>query len=83
MALERFIQEQIHTVVKEWIGEGKMFTAFEVSLAVKERGVRDQSKRRSRWSGERVGSATAIAQPCLRRGFSRIAPTSARRLATI
>jgi hypothetical protein len=44
MALDQFTTEQIHAVVEEWIAEGKMFTAFEVSLAVKERGVDERHR---------------------------------------
>jgi hypothetical protein len=44
MALERHITGHIHEVVQEWIQRGKMFTAFEVSLAVKERGVRERHR---------------------------------------
>jgi hypothetical protein len=38
------VLEKITEVVTEWVGEGKMFTAFEVSLAVKERGVRERHR---------------------------------------
>jgi hypothetical protein len=44
MALNRLIKEQIHEVVKEWVHRGKMFTAFEVSLAVKDRGARERHR---------------------------------------
>ena len=44
MALDRGIQQHITEVVTDWVGEGKMFTAFEVSLAVKERGVRERHR---------------------------------------
>jgi hypothetical protein len=44
MALDRNIQEKIHEVVKEWVNESRMFTAFEVSLAVKKLGVRERHR---------------------------------------
>jgi hypothetical protein len=36
--------ELIEDVVSEWVAEGRMFTAFEVSLALKERGVRERHR---------------------------------------
>jgi bifunctional DNA-binding transcriptional regulator/antitoxin component of YhaV-PrlF toxin-antitoxin module len=44
MALDPVIQDKITTVVSQWVNEGKMFTAFEVSLAVKEEGVRERHR---------------------------------------
>lgn len=44
MTLSTSIQEQINEVVAEWIREGKMFTAFEVSLEVKRRGVHERHR---------------------------------------
>jgi bifunctional DNA-binding transcriptional regulator/antitoxin component of YhaV-PrlF toxin-antitoxin module len=44
MKLDRAIREKIEEVVTPWVGRGKMFTAFEVSLAVKEQGVRERHR---------------------------------------
>jgi hypothetical protein len=44
MALDPFAKEKIDEVVNEWVNAGRMFTAFEVSLAVKERGVRERHR---------------------------------------
>src|SRR5262245_35534198 len=44
MALATTIREQIDEIADEWIHAGKMFTAFEVSLAVKQRGVKERHR---------------------------------------
>jgi hypothetical protein len=44
MTLAANIQEQINEVIAEFIREGKMFTAFEVSLAVKQRGIHERHR---------------------------------------
>lgn len=44
MSLTASVQEQINEIVAEWIREGKMFTAFEVSLEVKRRGVHERHR---------------------------------------
>ena len=44
MTLAVTIQDQINDVVGEWIREGKMFTAFEVSLSVKHSGVHERHR---------------------------------------
>jgi hypothetical protein len=44
MTLAASIQDQINDVVAEWIREGKMFTAFEVSLSVKHSGVHERHR---------------------------------------
>ncbi len=44
MPLDRTTRQHIHDVVQDWVRQGKMFTAFEVSLAVKERGVRERHR---------------------------------------
>jgi len=44
MALDRGIQAKIREVVAEWVNQGRMFTAFEVSLAVKELGVQERHR---------------------------------------
>jgi hypothetical protein len=44
MSLDALTQQKIEEVVQLWIGEGRMFTAFEVSLAVKERGVQERHR---------------------------------------
>jgi len=44
MALDRGIQSKINEVVTTWTEEGRMFTAFEVSLNLKEQGVRERHR---------------------------------------
>ncbi len=44
MTLDPSIRRTISQVVQEFLSEGKMFTAFEVSLAVKERGVNERHR---------------------------------------
>ncbi len=44
MSLDVSIQERINEVVAEWVSGGKMFTAFEVSLEVKKRGVEERHR---------------------------------------
>ena len=44
MALDRDIQGKITSVVTEWVNQSRMFTAFEVSLAVKDLGVRERHR---------------------------------------
>lgn len=44
MALDPTIRRTITETVKSFISEGKMFTAFEVSLAVKAQGVRERHR---------------------------------------
>lgn len=44
MTNDLIIREKIDEVVKEFVEEGRMFTAFEVSLAVKEKGVRERHR---------------------------------------
>ncbi|MBL8796835.1 MAG: hypothetical protein JNM56_23240 [Planctomycetia bacterium] len=44
MALDRGIQSKINEVVSAWTDEGRMFTAFEVSLNLKEQGVRERHR---------------------------------------
>ena len=44
MALATSVQEAINEVVAEWVSGGKMFTAFEVSLEVKKRGVEERHR---------------------------------------
>jgi hypothetical protein len=38
------IRRVVSQIVKEWVEEGKMFTAFEISLAAKDRGVRERHR---------------------------------------
>jgi hypothetical protein len=44
MAIDRTVRKHIEDVVREWVAQGKMFSAFEVSLAVKERGVQERHR---------------------------------------
>jgi hypothetical protein len=44
MAVAAPVLEKITEAVTGYVAEGKMFTAFEVSLAVKERGVRERHR---------------------------------------
>jgi hypothetical protein len=44
MALDPVVRGKIDCVVKSFVDEGRMFTAFEVSLAVKEGGVRERHR---------------------------------------
>src|SRR5258708_1003673 len=44
MTLGIAIQSRIEEIVAQWVREGKMFTAFEVSLALKEEGVRERHR---------------------------------------
>ncbi len=44
MTLGIATQSRIDDIVAQWVREGKMFTAFEVSLAVKEEGVRERHR---------------------------------------
>ena len=44
MTLGTATQSRIDDVVSQWVRDGKMFTAFEVSLAVKEEGVRERHR---------------------------------------
>src|SRR5262249_11272704 len=44
MTLGIAVQSRIDDIVAQWVREGKMFTAFEVSLAVKEEGVRERHR---------------------------------------
>jgi hypothetical protein len=44
MPLDRTIQTKINDVVSNWVNEGRMFSAFEVSLAVKDQGVRERHR---------------------------------------
>jgi bifunctional DNA-binding transcriptional regulator/antitoxin component of YhaV-PrlF toxin-antitoxin module len=44
MTLGMAIQSRIDDIVAEWVRDGKMFTAFEVSLAVKEEGVHERHR---------------------------------------
>lgn len=42
--MDAVIQQKIDEVVKEFVEAGRIFTAFEVSLAVKEKGVRERHR---------------------------------------
>ena len=44
MSLDSVIRGKIDRVVRAFVDEGKLFTAFEVSLAVKETGVRERHR---------------------------------------
>ncbi|HEY3325076.1 MAG TPA: hypothetical protein VGP72_31775 [Planctomycetota bacterium] len=44
MAVERAARETIDGIVAEWVQLGRMFTAFEVSLAAKGKGVRQRHR---------------------------------------
>lgn len=44
MRVDSEVRDRIAEVVREWVDQGKMFTAFEVSLAVKERGVEERHR---------------------------------------
>jgi len=44
MALDRDVTETINNIVAEWIADGRMFTAFEVSLEAKERGADERHR---------------------------------------
>jgi hypothetical protein len=44
MTVHPSVRRAISQVVEEWTEEGKMFTAFEVSLAAKERGIRERHR---------------------------------------
>jgi hypothetical protein len=44
MTLGMATQSRIDDIVSQWVGEGKMFTAFEVSLAVKDQGIRERHR---------------------------------------
>ena len=44
MTIDAVVQERIDEAVKEFVDEGRMFTAFEISLAVKEKGVRERHR---------------------------------------
>ena len=44
MTLSVEVQELVNQVVSEFVGEGKMFTAFEVSLEVKKRGGQERHR---------------------------------------
>src|SRR5579864_5141239 len=44
MTLGIATQSRIDDIVAQWVREGKLFTAFEVSLAVKEQGVRERHR---------------------------------------
>src|SRR5262249_57417937 len=44
MTLGIATQSRIDDIVQDWVNEGRMFTAFEVSLAVKEQGVRERHR---------------------------------------
>src|SRR5215471_15587043 len=44
MTLGTATQSRIDDIVQDWVREGRMFTAFEVSLAVKEQGIRERHR---------------------------------------
>lgn len=44
MTLGMATQSRIDDIVTQWINEGKMFTAFEVSLAIKDEGIRERHR---------------------------------------
>jgi len=44
MALDRWAREEIDEVVGEWTGDRKLFTAFEVSIEAKSRGVNERHR---------------------------------------
>jgi len=44
MTLGIATQSRIDDIIADWVREGRMFTAFEVSLAVKEQGVRERHR---------------------------------------
>src|SRR5262249_20215506 len=44
MTLGIAVQSRIDDIVADWVREGRLFTAFEVSLAVKEQGVRERHR---------------------------------------
>jgi len=44
MTIDRDILAKINEVVTDWIDQTRMFTAFEVSLALKEQGVRERHR---------------------------------------
>jgi len=44
MTLGMATQSRIDDIVSQWVRDGKMFTAFEVSLAVKEEGVHERHR---------------------------------------
>ncbi len=44
MALDRWAREELDEVVREWIEDRKLFTAFEVSIEAKSRGVNERHR---------------------------------------
>ncbi len=44
MAIDSAITAKIERLAKQWVDEGKMFTAFEISLALKGQGVRERHR---------------------------------------
>ncbi|MCA9175047.1 MAG: hypothetical protein KDB14_11245 [Planctomycetales bacterium] len=44
MTIDPTVRHHIDEVVKKFVDEGRLFTAFEVSLAVKDRGVRERHR---------------------------------------
>ncbi len=44
MAVDRIVQDKIRQAAADWLREGRMFTAFEISLEVKAEGVRERHR---------------------------------------
>ncbi len=44
MALDRFIENTLNEIITEWTNEGRVFTAFEVSLEAKKRNVEERHR---------------------------------------
>src|SRR5262245_16464278 len=54
MAVSNSIQDKINEIVTEWIGAGKMFTAFEVSLEAKKRGAEERHRNMREYEHETI-----------------------------
>ena len=54
MALNASIRRTIDGVVRNWLEEGKMFTAFEISLAAKELGVDERHRNMKHYVHEAI-----------------------------
>lgn len=44
MALDDTVIAKVERLATQWVAEGKMFTAFEISLALKEQGIRERHR---------------------------------------
>ena len=55
MMQDPIVQAKIERVAKQWVFEGRMFTAFEVSLAVKRPASPVSSHRKARLAAKKSG----------------------------